>query len=51
MFGTDRTRVVSRSVVRSDPERDAWLVVDAGGVLGDVPEHAGRLDERCSNVS
>ena len=51
MFGTDRARVVSRSVVRSDPERDAWLRVDAGGVLGDVPEHTGRLDERCRNVS
>lgn len=51
MFGTDRPRVVSRSVVRSDPERDAWLRVDAGDVLGYVPEHTGRLDERCSNVS
>ena len=51
MFGTDRARVVSRSVVRSDPERDAWLRVDAGDVLGYVPEHTGRLDERCSNVS
>jgi hypothetical protein len=51
MFGTDRARVVSRSVVRGDPERDAWLRVDACDVLGDVPEHAARPDERCSNVS
>jgi len=26
-----------------------WL--SARDVLGDVPEHAGRLDERCTNVS
>lgn len=25
MFGTDRARVVRRSVVRGYPERDAWL--------------------------
>ncbi len=46
-----RARVVSGSVVRSYPERDAWLSVDACGVLGDISEHAGRPKERCSNVS
>jgi len=51
MFGTDRARVVSCSVVRSNPERDAWLGVGACDMLGDVPEHATRPDERCSNVS
>ena len=51
MFGTDRARVVSGSVVRGNPERDAWLCVGAGDVLGDVPEHATRPDERCSDLS
>lgn len=51
MFGTDRARVVSRSVARGDPERDAWLGDGACDVLGDVPEHAARPDGCCSNVS
>ncbi len=51
MFGTERARVVSRSVARGDPERDAWLGDGVCDVLGDVPEHAARPDERCSNVS
>ena len=51
MFGTDRARVVSGSVVRGNPERDAWLCVGACDMLGDAPEHAANSDERCSNVS